>query len=440
MRNVTLPPAARVTDPHACPAVGPGPHVGGPILPVESSPNIFINGLPAATVGTLATCDGPPDAIVHGSSTVFFNGKPAARMGDMTAHGGFIIGGSPNVIIGDVGSGAPGSAGFGAVVSGAAATGHSPALASPHPAAAHHAPAAAHPQAGPAPFPCKSAWAQTVAHTNSIANMQDPVARNRKISADYAQMYQKDPDLQWAGLGAIVSRQAGCGMQSAQSVMDRDEQVMKSEQQAAQYGGEPGGDVVTPTQYAAAAQAKSALADANQLIYRTVSPSMSFVQQYGAKQMQSCLKSGDIVTSDPLADKSVPNDKVDSTKVSPQLSQAVDSLALGDNRKASNQIANYEQRDVVQDRIYNDPANKAVFGTNQFMSNWLGPVGRALGAQPSTIPLSADCTSQGHVPFAGSILSANDRVDYYRTLIQGFGDKGPQWQQSTMQQIINQGK
>ena len=122
MRSVALPPAARVTDPHACPAVGPGPHVGGPILPVDSSPNIFINGLPAAIVGTLATCDGPPDAIIHGSSTVFFNGKPAARMGDMTLHGGFIIGGSPNVIIGDAGSGGSGSAGFGMIISGAAAS------------------------------------------------------------------------------------------------------------------------------------------------------------------------------------------------------------------------------------------------------------------------------------------------------------------------------
>ncbi|CAM4439150.1 Toxin VasX N-terminal region domain-containing protein [Vibrio vulnificus] len=48
-------------------------------------------------------CVGPPDSIKQGSSSVFINGKPAARMFDATNHGGVIIGGSPNVFIGDAG-------------------------------------------------------------------------------------------------------------------------------------------------------------------------------------------------------------------------------------------------------------------------------------------------------------------------------------------------
>ncbi len=105
-----MPPAARVTDPHACPAESPEPHLGRPILPVGHCPDILINGLPAAVVGTLATCDGPPAVIAKGSATVFFNGKPAARMRDRTSHGGFIMAGSPNVIIGDEAYATPGSA------------------------------------------------------------------------------------------------------------------------------------------------------------------------------------------------------------------------------------------------------------------------------------------------------------------------------------------
>ncbi len=97
-----MPPAARVTDMHTCPLPT---HVGGPILPIESSPDVFINGLPAAMVGTLAQCAGPPDAIAKGSTGVFINGRPAARMGDPTVHGGVVIGGSPNVLIGEVGLG-----------------------------------------------------------------------------------------------------------------------------------------------------------------------------------------------------------------------------------------------------------------------------------------------------------------------------------------------
>ena len=81
------------------PAVdGPKPHVGGPILP-PGAPTVLIGGMPAARVGDMATCVGPPDAIAMGSSKVMIGGMPAARMGDQTAHGGVITLGCPTVII-----------------------------------------------------------------------------------------------------------------------------------------------------------------------------------------------------------------------------------------------------------------------------------------------------------------------------------------------------
>jgi uncharacterized Zn-binding protein involved in type VI secretion len=85
---------------HTCPMVtGVVPHVGGPILP-PGAPTVLIVGHPAARVGDMATCVGPPDTIVQGSATVLIGGKPAARMGDMTAHGGVIVVGCPTVLIG----------------------------------------------------------------------------------------------------------------------------------------------------------------------------------------------------------------------------------------------------------------------------------------------------------------------------------------------------
>ena len=97
-------PAARITDMHVCPMVTPGvppiPHVGGPILP-PGCPTVLIGGMPAARVGDMATCVGPPDSIIPpGSPTVLIGGMPAARMGDMTAHGGSIVLGFPTVLIG----------------------------------------------------------------------------------------------------------------------------------------------------------------------------------------------------------------------------------------------------------------------------------------------------------------------------------------------------
>jgi len=60
----------------------------------------FIGNLPAARVGDMATCVGPPDSIIMGSTSVLIGGMPAARMGDSTAHGGTIVAGEPTVLIG----------------------------------------------------------------------------------------------------------------------------------------------------------------------------------------------------------------------------------------------------------------------------------------------------------------------------------------------------
>ena len=98
-----MPPAARLTDFHQCPMVTPGlppiPHVGGPVIG-PGVPTVLIMGLPAAKVGDMLVCVGPPDSIVKGSSTVMVGGMPAARVGDTTAHGGQIMLGAFTVMIG----------------------------------------------------------------------------------------------------------------------------------------------------------------------------------------------------------------------------------------------------------------------------------------------------------------------------------------------------
>ena len=74
------------------------PHVGGPIS--LGCPTVLIGSLPAARVGDMAVCVGPPDSIILGSFTVLIGGQPAARLGDMTAHGGVITLGMVTVLIG----------------------------------------------------------------------------------------------------------------------------------------------------------------------------------------------------------------------------------------------------------------------------------------------------------------------------------------------------
>jgi len=93
-------PAARAGDMHVCALVTVlVPHVGGPILP-PGCPMVLIGGQPAARMGDMALCVGPPDVIAMGSPMVLIGGQPVARMLDPTAHGGMIVLGFPMVMIG----------------------------------------------------------------------------------------------------------------------------------------------------------------------------------------------------------------------------------------------------------------------------------------------------------------------------------------------------
>lgn len=105
-------PAARIGDMHVCPMVTPGvppiPHVGGPIIG-PGAPVVLIGNMPAAVMGDMCTCVGPPSTIVLGSMGVMIMNKPAARMGDLCAHGGTIVMGFPTVLIGEMSPGAGGA-------------------------------------------------------------------------------------------------------------------------------------------------------------------------------------------------------------------------------------------------------------------------------------------------------------------------------------------
>ena len=93
-------PAARLTDMHVCPMVTViVPHVGGPILG-PGAPTTLIGGMPAACVGDMLVCVGPPDVIAMGSFTVLIGSRPAAHMTSLCGHGGTVILGCPTVLVG----------------------------------------------------------------------------------------------------------------------------------------------------------------------------------------------------------------------------------------------------------------------------------------------------------------------------------------------------
>jgi uncharacterized Zn-binding protein involved in type VI secretion len=86
---------AKVTSVAHCPVYALGcpacPHdVKGPIM--SGSPNVFIDGLPAARVGDYGNhaggCGSTYFEIITGDPNVLIDGKPAARVNDQTRHSG----------------------------------------------------------------------------------------------------------------------------------------------------------------------------------------------------------------------------------------------------------------------------------------------------------------------------------------------------------------
>lgn len=86
-------PAARVTDPTACPLPG---HGTNPIA--AGSPNVLFDGLPAARQGDTSACGGALSGNVI--PTVLINGMPAATVGTVGSHGNVVVSGSGTVVVG----------------------------------------------------------------------------------------------------------------------------------------------------------------------------------------------------------------------------------------------------------------------------------------------------------------------------------------------------
>lgn len=93
-------PAARLSDPTACPIPF---HLINPIA--VGSPDVLFDGLPAARQGDPSACGGAMAANVI--PNVLINGKPAVVVGSVGSHGNVVVSGSGTVVIGTSHSPAP---------------------------------------------------------------------------------------------------------------------------------------------------------------------------------------------------------------------------------------------------------------------------------------------------------------------------------------------
>ncbi|RJL02854.1 DUF2515 family protein [Paracoccus siganidrum] len=214
---------------------------------------------------------------------------------------------------------------------------------------------------------CDRGWQDVQDEVNQALRSDDPLERNRQITAAYGRLAEADPRNIWVRLASYVSVQGGCAMQRTQAW---DAQTV-------------GRMVVNPS------EAMDALQDANRTIFSSIYPVVRFAQKCGAAQLRRCVESGAIQADSSLLD-------------------AMDKLEQGDLRGASDLIAEHEQVRIVQ------PVYERHAGTFRDLM-------RAESLMPgdqTSIPIAKHCTRDNLVSIDGlDIRNPQDRVQYYQRLV-----------------------
>jgi len=230
---------------------------------------------------------------------------------------------------------------------------------------------------------CAGMWAQVQKEVDDVLSHggdADPITRNRHITAAYAKIYREHPELKWAGMGAFVSKEAGCGMKEAKGIKEN-------------LGGWDPRSGTAGTVY-------QGLADGNKAIFKDIYPQFLFYAKYGNDAFQKC---------------------ADAAGVTPEMKDAFNLFAKGDKEsieKATMLVAGQEQTGTLETMMNNNPAFKDALGWNKFGNDWL--VGRPFGAKSPDVSLSAGCGYGPRVPFDGDIRDMNDRLEMAERVADGF--------------------
>jgi len=217
----------------------------------------------------------------------------------------------------------------------------------------------------------------------------DPVKNgsqvNRRITKAYADMYQRRPDLYWAGAATFVSKQMGCNMRYADSSSDPGWFKRTA-------GSMDGHDIK-----ALAVSSKKVLVRGNQAIFKDIYP------QYRLYE-----------TSPKCATV-----HGESLKLDKRMIRGYQAYANGNKQKGMLEHADYEQNVVLQNEVMDNPGLKQDVKNFQEAQNanqerkvrWTGQ------SQPEQASFSRECVAPGgeKIPF------------YFQTPPGQFTDREQRW-------------
>lgn len=258
---------------------------------------------------------------------------------------------------------------------------------------------------------CITCWRNLQKEAEKIASIPDPIARNRRINAAYAQLWWDERRFQWAGLAAFASKQVGCSLLNAAEMIKKSNRQRDAYQRWDQNASalermSPYGSSRMPmpdqVMGGGATKVYQMLAMGNTALFLEIWPLHKFYEAFGLERLKRCYPERQTIRSSvnwPL--KNIPFGVV-----WPEVISAFSAIDRGDIRSGVEFMARHEQLNVLQPAIYEDPMFVTLMRGNQFAWALNIPTGSAKEVQ---LTLANKCTVTGgnveQIPFSNQPLA-----------------------------------
>ena len=245
---------------------------------------------------------------------------------------------------------------------------------------------------------CITCWRNLQKEAERIASIPDPIARNRRINAAYAQLWWDDRRFQWAGLAAFASKQVGCGMLNAAEMIRRSNRQRDVYQRwdrnaSALERMSPYGSPRMPLQDQVAGEAATKvyqmLAMGNTALFLDIWPVHKFYRSFGLARLKSCLPLRKALSDEvnwPL------RGKIGFGLAWQEVTDGFSAIDSGNTGEGVRMLAQHEQLNILQPAIYQDPMFVTLMRGNQFAWALNIPTGSAKEIQ---LTLANKCTVTG---------------------------------------------
>jgi hypothetical protein len=245
---------------------------------------------------------------------------------------------------------------------------------------------------------CIDCWRHYQRLAEAIVAVEDPIARNRRINAAYADLWLDDRRFQWAGLAAFASKQVGCGLLHAAEMINKSNRQRDAYQQWERSSSplerlspyaSPRMPIPDQASGEGAVNAYRMLAKGNTSLFLDIWPLHMFYKEFGLQRFERCLEERAQLRDSiiwPIADR------VPFAAVRAEVTPAFRSIDAGNVTESVRLLARHEQINILQPAMYEDRGFAMLMRLNQFAWALNIPTGSAREIQ---LTLASQCTVTG---------------------------------------------